>query len=136
MGKARLLSSASDGAVDVHNDGGVLFVLGMEFVFDSREGAQEEMAGVSHDGGATRSDLIVGEKFVEFAEGAIDGDGGSEFDGVADEPCGDVGGVAGVFEFRGVLEAEAGGEIGDGHAAEATPGSRTMLAMKRSRVRG
>jgi hypothetical protein len=119
LGKSRLLSSAGDGAVDVHDDGGVLFVLGMEFAIDGGEGAEKQLAGVGHDSGATGSDLIVGKKFVEFAEGAVDGDGGGEFDGIADEPCGDVGGVAGVFELRSVLEAKTSGGVGGEFAATA-----------------
>ena len=107
LGKSSLLSSASDGAVDVHNDGGLLFVLWMEFVFNRREGAKKKAAGISHDGAAARRDFVAGEEFVEFAEGTVDGDGRSELGGVADEACGDFGSVAILFELRGVAEAQA-----------------------------
>ena len=70
---------------------GRLVVFWMEFVFDGGEGAEEQVGGVGHDGGAARGDSVTGLEFVEFAEGAVDGDGGAEFLGFADELGGDIG---------------------------------------------
>ncbi len=57
----------------------------MEFALDGGEGAEEQVAGVGHDGGAARVDLVPGLELIEFAEGAVDNDRGAEFLGVADE---------------------------------------------------
>ena len=70
---------------------GEFFVFWMEFVLDGGESAEEEIAGVGHDGGAAWVDLVSGLEFIEFAEGAVDNDGGAEFLGVADEGCSQVG---------------------------------------------
>lgn len=102
----------------------------MEFLFDGRESAEEQVTGVGHDGGAARSDLVAGEEFVKFGEGTVDGDRGSEVAGVTDELGGDIGGVAFLLVLRGVLEAEARLGIRDRHAAEASSRSRAMLAME------
>jgi hypothetical protein len=66
-------------------------VLGMEFLFDGGEGAEEEIAGVGHDGGAAGVDLVPGLELIEFAQGAIDHHSGAEFLGVADKRCSQVG---------------------------------------------
>ena len=86
-----LLLLVALGAREVDDDPGFVFEFGMEFVFDRGEGAEEEVAGVGHDGGAAGVDLVSGLEFIEFAEGAVDNDGGAEFLGVADEGCGQVG---------------------------------------------
>jgi hypothetical protein len=114
-----LKGPGSDGAGNVHDDRGLLFVLCIEFVFDGGDGAEEQVAGVSHNGAAAGRDFVAREEFVEFGEGAVDGDGGSEVVGVADELGGDIGGVAVLFVLRGVLEAEADSGIGDKFAAAA-----------------
>ena len=106
----------------------------MEFLFDGRESAEKQVTGVGHDGGAARSDLVAGEEFVKFGEGAVDGDSGSEVVGITDELGGDIGGVAVFFVLRGVLEAKARLGIRDRHAAEAPSRSRAMLAMEGSCV--
>lgn len=52
-------------------------------------------------------------------EGAVDGDGRSEVVVFADELGGNIRVVAVLFVLRGVLEAEAGGGVGDEFAAAA-----------------
>jgi len=73
------------GAREVDDDLGLVFEFGMEFALDGGEGAEEQVAGVGHDGGAARVDLVPGLELIEFAEGAVDNDRGAEFLGVADE---------------------------------------------------
>jgi hypothetical protein len=63
----------------------------MEFALDGGEGAEEKIGGIGHDGGASGVDLVPGLELIEFAEGAVDNDGGAEFLVVADEGCSQVG---------------------------------------------
>jgi len=98
----------------------------MEFVFDGGEGAEEQVGGVGHDGGTARGDLVTSLEFVEFAEGAVDGDGGAEFLGFTDELGGDVGLVEVFPAEGGVTGAQAGVRIGDGHAATAAAGGMVL----------
>src|SRR5882724_7330106 len=62
------------GAREVDDDLGLVFEFGMEFVLDGGEGAEEQVAGVGHDGGAAGVDFVPGLEFIEFAEGAVDND--------------------------------------------------------------
>jgi hypothetical protein len=55
------------------------FVFGVEFFLDGGEGAEKEVAGVGHDGGATGVDAVGGFKLEEAREEVVDGDGGLEF---------------------------------------------------------
>jgi len=87
------------------------FVFGVELFFDGGEGAEEEIGGVGHDGSAARGDLVAGLKFIEFAEGMVDGDGGAEFLVVADQRGGKVRLIEILLTRSGVLGAEAGGSI-------------------------
>jgi hypothetical protein len=43
---------------------------------DGGKGAEEEVAGIGHDGGAARSDLVAGLELVEFTQGMVDGASG------------------------------------------------------------
>jgi len=79
------------GAREVDDDLGLVIEFGMEFVLDGGEGAEEQITGVGHDGGAAGVDLVPGLELIEFAEGAVDNDRGAEFLGVADEGCSQVG---------------------------------------------
>ena len=83
--------SVALGAGEVDDDLGFVFEFGMEFVLDGGESAEEEIAGVGHDGGAAGVDLVPGLELIEFAEGTVDNDSGAEFLGVADEGCRQVG---------------------------------------------
>jgi len=60
------------------------------FEGDGGEGAEEEVGGVGHDGGAARSDLVTGLELIEFAEGMVDVGGGAEFLDVTDKAGGEV----------------------------------------------
>lgn len=103
----------------------------VNFHLDGGEGAEEQVAGKGHNGGAARGDLVAGLELIELAECMVDVDGRAEFLDVADEGCGDVGLVEVPLEFGGVLEAEAGIRVGDGQTAETTPGGGAVLAMER-----
>src|SRR6266404_5945388 len=94
------------GTREVDDDLGLVFEFGMEFVLDG--GAEEEVAGVGHDGGAARVDLVPGLEFIEFAEGAVDNDSRTEFLGVSDEGGSKVGLVEVFLVLGGVFGAEAG----------------------------
>jgi hypothetical protein len=122
--------SVTVGARHVNDDSRTVVVL-IGFPLDGGEGSEEEAAGKGHDGGAARGDLVAGLELIELAEGMVDVDGRAEFFDVADEGGGNVGLVEFPLAFGGVLEAEAGVRIGDGQAAEATPGGGAMLAMER-----
>jgi len=101
------------------------------FEGDGGEGAEEEVGGVGHDGGAARSDLVTGLELIEFAEGMVDVGGGAEFLDVTDKAGGEVGLVEILLEQSGVSGAEAGVRVRDGHAAKAAPGGGAVLAMER-----
>ena len=107
-------------------------VFGMEFAFDGGEGAEEKIAGVGHDGGAARLDAVVCLEVKEAGEEVIDGDGGLEFGETGDEFGGEVGGLVAFVPAAGMVEAEAGGRIGDGHAAPAFASVVLAAAMRRS----
>jgi hypothetical protein len=74
-------------------------------------------------------DLVPGLEFIEFAEGAVDGDGGAEILGVPDEGGGEVGFAEEPLVFGEVFGAEAGIGIRDGQTAEALAG-KTVLTME------
>jgi hypothetical protein len=88
----------------------------MEFAFDGGQGAEKEIAGVGHDGSTARLDAVVCLEVKEAGEEVIDGDGGLEFGETGDEFGGEVGGLVAFVPTAGMVEAEAGGRIGDGHA--------------------
>jgi hypothetical protein len=123
------------GAREVDDDLGLVFEFGMEFVLDGGEGAEEQVAGVGHDGGAAGVDFVPGLEFIEFAEGAVDNDRGAEFLGVSDEGGSKVGLVEVFLVLGGVFGAEARLGVGDGQTAESLAG-KTMLTMKLNRGSG
>jgi hypothetical protein len=102
----------------------LVFEFGMEFVLDGGEGAEEQVAGVGHDGGAAGVDFVPGLEFIEFAEGAVDNDRGAEFLGVSDEGGSKVGLVEVFLVLGGVFGAEARLGVGDGQTAESLAGKR------------
>jgi hypothetical protein len=51
---------------------GYRFIFGMEFVLDSGEGAEDEVLGVGHDGGAAGMDVVLGLKVAEAGEEVAD----------------------------------------------------------------
>ena len=116
------------GALEIDDDG--VIVVGFFLMLDRGKGAEEEIAGVSHDGGATRSDLVAGEELEEFAEKVVNVRGGAKLLNVADEHDGEFGGVEVLRLKRSMAQTEAGLRAGDGHAAT-TAARRAMLAMLR-----
>jgi hypothetical protein len=53
-------------------------------------GAEDQIAGVGHDGGATGMDAIFGPEMEEAGEEGVDGDGGGKFGetgGEGDSEC-------------------------------------------------
>ncbi len=101
---------------------------------DGGEGAEEEIGGVGHDGGAAGSDLVAGLELIEFAEGMVDVGGGAEFLDVTDEDGGEIGLVEVFLKQSGVFGAEARVCVGDGQAAKAAPRDGAVLAMERGGV--
>src|SRR5713226_168532 len=122
------------GARDVAglDDGDFFHELETIFTIDSGEGAEEQVAGVSHDGGPAGSDLVAGLELIEFAEGMVDVGGGAEFLDVTDEGGGEVGSVEVLLEQSGMFGAKAGVWIRDGHAAAAAARG-ALLAMEQNR---
>ena len=57
---------------------------------DGGEGAEEQAVDVGKDGGATRGNAVLGEEFVEVAEGVVDALGGLKALGAANERLIDV----------------------------------------------
>src|SRR5262249_41469797 len=98
----------------------------MEFVVNRRKSAEEEVAGIGHDGAAAGGDLVGGQEVVELAGDMVCVLGGGGFGDAANKVRGAVGGLPFpelLLAKRGVAEAEAGYGIGDGHATAATTGS-------------
>ena len=75
----------------VLEDEGRYLVVGIEFVFDGGEGAEEQAADVGEDGGVAGCNAILSEDVVEFGEGLVDAFGGLEAAGFAREGGGEVG---------------------------------------------
>ena len=65
----------------------------MEFVLDGGEGAEEQVAGVGHDGGAARWDAVLGLVEQEAGKKLVDGDGGLELGETGGEDGGEVVGL-------------------------------------------
>jgi hypothetical protein len=84
------LVTARAGKID---DDLLFVVLRVEFFVDGGEGAEDEIAGVSHDGGVAWGDAVFGFEVQEAREEIIDGDGGLEFG----ETGGEIGGEVELF---------------------------------------
>jgi len=94
-------------------------VIGAELVLDGGEGAEEQIAGVGHDGGAAGVDAVMRLEAKEAGEEIVDGDSGLEFGETGDEFGGEVGGFVAFAPTASMVGAESGARIGDGHAAAA-----------------
>ena len=112
--------------VDVESDGFVVGV-GLQLLNADGESAEEEVAGVGHDGAATRGDTIFGEKEKQVGEELVDVMGALKLGDFAGEDGTQVRGMQELGLFRGVAETEAGAGIDDAEAA-AFAGSSAMLA--------
>src|SRR5260370_2625328 len=95
------------GAGHVDDDALVLAGRGIGFVFDGGEGAEEEIRGIGHDGGAAGGGFVAGLGLIEVGQGGGDGGGGGGILDGADGGGGDGGPCAGVFVVRGVSGASA-----------------------------
>jgi hypothetical protein len=93
------------------------FIFGMEFVLDSGEGAEDQIAGVGHDGGAAGMDAILGLEMEEAGEEGVDGDGGGKFGETDGEGGGEINGCVLALGELGVVSAEERLRIWDKEAA-------------------
>ena len=118
------------GADEIPDDflGGV----GGDFVLDvpGAVGVEDEVTGVSHDGGAARGDAVLGEKEEEPGEELVDFGGGIELGEIAEEFGGEggIGLVGGGAEI--VQRAEAGAGVTSFGAAVASCGGAVAAARK------
>ena len=94
------------------------------------ESAEEEVAGVGHDGAATRGDTIVCEKEKQVGEEFVDVMGALKLREFAGEDGTQVSGMRELGLFRGVAETEARARIDDAETATFA-GSSTVLATGR-----
>ncbi len=101
-----------------HVDDDSLWLAGF-FLLDGGEGAEEEVAGIGHDGSAARGDAVLGLKKKEAGKEIVDGDGGTELCETGDEFGGEIGGFVKLLPAAGVLGAKGGERIRDGHPAAA-----------------
>ena len=91
-------------------------------VIDGGEGAEEEAADVSKNGGAAGRDASFGEEIVESAEGVVDALRPLEIESVAGEHFAEVNGPF----CRSVVRAESGGRVA-GEGAALPSGGGAML---------
>ncbi|HEV1993967.1 MAG TPA: hypothetical protein VGR03_06535 [Candidatus Acidoferrum sp.] len=89
------------------------------FVVDGGEGAEEQVAGVGHDGGAARGDAVVGFEKEEPRKKTVDVRGGGEFGELASEVAGEIVGVAFFPAKLGVAETKMRFRVEDAKAAAA-----------------
>jgi len=104
-----------------HVDDDSLWLAGF-FLLDGGEGAEEEVAGIGHDGGAARGDAVLGLKKKEAGKEIVDGDGGTEFSETGDEFGGEIGGFVPLLPAAGMVGAKGGEMIRDRQAAAAVAG--------------
>src|SRR2546428_1967852 len=77
------------------------------FGVDGGEGAEEQIGGVGHDGGAARGGLVPGLELIEVPEGGVDVGGGAEFAAVTGEGGSEVRPVQVLVALGRVCVAEA-----------------------------
>src|SRR5713226_6754345 len=107
------------GARQIEDDLLGLVVLGVEFVFDGREGAKEEIADVGKDGGAACSDAILRKEPEEVGEDLVEVGSGLQFAELAEEGDGEVGLLEADRAGVDVFGAETGGGVRDDVTATA-----------------
>jgi len=101
------------------------FVVG----FNGGEGSEQEAIYVGENGGAAGGDVIVGEEYIEVAEGIIDALGGLEALGAREEGGLEIEAV-GFVELLGMRETERSAGGSDSELATAA-GGPTVLATSR-----
>jgi hypothetical protein len=106
---------------------------GGDFVFDvdSVKAAEEEIAGVGHDGAATRGEAVLCEEEQETGEELVDLGGGLELGEVAEEFGGESG-IIGLMDggTEVVARAEPGAGVASLVAAAASGGSAVATARE------
>jgi len=95
--------------------------LGVAFLLDGGEGAEEELIDVGEDGGAARGDAVLREEDHEFGEEVMNLGGGVELGEQAGESGGKValGGIGLLIHEAGMTEAETGMRVEDAQTAAA-----------------
>ena len=118
--------SVSIRARHVDDDSLRLVVLRAAFVLDGGQGAEKEVTGVGHDGGAARGNAVLRLEKEEAGEEVVDRDGGLEFGETGDEFGREVSRLVALLLAERMLGAEGGERIRNGHAAAAV--ARVVLA--------
>jgi len=95
--------------------------LGLAFLLDGGESAEEELIDVGEDGGAARGDAVLSEEDHEFGEEVMNLGGGVELGEVAGEGGGEVGvgGIGLLLLEAGMAKAETGMRVQDVQTATA-----------------
>lgn len=83
------------------------------------EGAKEQVTGVGHDGRAARGNTVLRLETKEAGKEVVDGNGRFEFGEAGDEFGGQAGDFVSLLLAAGMLGAEGGERIRDGHTAAA-----------------
>jgi hypothetical protein len=124
-------------ARSIHDDLNDLLADGrVELVVDVRERLEEQVAGVSDDGGAARGDAVAGDQEEKVGENVIDVQGGFEFGELANEFGGKIARSRGGRLEVGVFEAEIGRAAVEGEATAATAGVAMETARQIARRNG
>jgi hypothetical protein len=106
--------------------GGFVVGIGLQLLNADGESAEEEVAGVGHDGAATRGDTIFGEKEKQAGEELVYVMGALKLGEFAGENGAQVSGMQELGLFRGMAETEARARVDDAEAA-ALAGDGAML---------
>jgi hypothetical protein len=101
---------------------GIVIGVVLVVVIDGGEGAEEQAADVSEDGGAAGRDASFGEEIIESAEGVVHALGPLEIEGVAGKRLAEVN----CSVLCGVVRAKSGGRIFR-EGATLTSGRSAML---------
>jgi hypothetical protein len=91
--------------------------IGVELFFDGGDGAEDEVGGVGHAGGATRGDAVLGLEAEEAGKEFVDSDSGLKVSQAVGEGRGEVHASLLVLRELSLASAEDGFRICDKHAA-------------------
>ncbi len=92
------------------------------------DAAEEKIADIGYDRGATRGNPILRDQNEEAREDVVDVVGSLKFGHLADEGGAEIGGFP-LLELAGMVGAKAGARIGDGKTAAAAR-RKTVLAAR------